>query len=96
MTRGHESEKAAAEPLSARALVRIWRRIADGICWILGVESACQFQLVMIMLAMRADAVTVTLRNCSDISIYSALCTPRSAIRCGATLETFATVDFLC
>lgn len=40
MTRGHESEKAAAEPLSARALVRIWRRIAGGICLILGVESA--------------------------------------------------------
>jgi hypothetical protein len=31
MTRGHESEKAIAEPASASALVRIWRRIADGV-----------------------------------------------------------------
>lgn len=31
MTRGHESEKAVAEPTSASALVRIWRRIADSI-----------------------------------------------------------------
>lgn len=53
MTRGHESEKAAAEPLSARAPVRIWRRILDDICWMLGVVSACRFQLVMIMVASR-------------------------------------------
>lgn len=31
MTRGHESEKAVAGPVSASALVRIWRRIVDGV-----------------------------------------------------------------